>query len=176
MIGNMEKEFTDRNCQTKRSWDLPSFRIALVEPEIPQNTGNIGRLSLATGCELSLVGKLGFEIDEKAVRRAGLDYWKHVQINEHKDKEAWLDQMIESGQRFFFFSTKAKKSIWETEFQAGDTLVFGSETRGLPESWLERCPENLCSLPVFDEKVRSLNLSNAVSVAVYEGLRQLERS
>lgn len=150
---------------------FPHFRIVLVEPEIPNNTGNIGRTCVGTSCELHLVGKLGFEINDKQLRRAGLDYWPHLKWYQHANVEAWLKQ-VRDPERVFFFSTKAKKSLYEASFQAGDWLVFGCETRGLEESLLRQHDAKLLKIPQYGP-IRSLNLANAVAVSVYEGLRQI---
>jgi len=147
----------------------------LVEPEIPQNTGNIGRLCLATGCKLNLVGKLGFDIDEKTVRRAGLDYWKHINVSHSENTGESLEILKKGSKAVHLFSKYGSKCFWDVDYKQGDTLVFGSETRGLPEQWIENYAESVYNLPLFDERVRSLNLSNAVSVVVYEGIRQISK-
>lgn len=144
---------------------MENFNVVLVQPEIPQNTGNIGRLCVGTGCKLHLVKPLGFDLDEKKVRRAGLDYWPHLDLTLH---DAW-DPALE---RSFFFSKKATRSVFDLDFKQGDHLVFGCETKGLPEEWLDKYPERAVSLPHFGP-VRSQNLSNAVSAVVYLGLKNL---
>ena len=149
------------------------MHIVLVKPEIPQNTGSIARTCAATQTPLYLVGKLGFEITEKNVRRAGLDYWPHVELHQLKDWEAYL----ESGQpsKCWFFSTRGKRLYHQAEFGPGDALVFGSETKGLGDEFLSRIPEDsLLRIPISCPGVRSLNLSNAVSIALYEARRQLK--
>src|ERR1043166_5599485 len=145
--------------------------VALVEPEIPQNTGNIARLCAATRTELHVVGVTGFRMDDRAVRRAGLDYWDEVSIVRHRD----LGEMMASqpNARLLYFSTKGEMVLWVFEFAAHDCLVFGPETRGLPESLLKENWERCVTIPMFNQKVRSLNLANAVSIALYEALRQL---
>jgi tRNA (cytidine/uridine-2'-O-)-methyltransferase len=145
--------------------------VALVEPEIPQNTGNIARLCAATRTELHVVGVTGFRMDDRAVRRAGLDYWDEVSIVRHRD----LGEMMASqpNARLLYFSTKGEIVLWDFEFAAHDCLVFGPETRGLPESLLKENWERCVTIPMFNQKVRSLNLANAVSIALYEALRQL---
>ena len=146
----------------------PSFHIALVEPEIPQNSGNIGRLALGLGARLHLVHPLGFSLSEKAVRRAGLDYWKHVDLVEHKDPPSFL---LWSSQRpLYLFSTKAKSSYRAAKFEKGAVLVFGAESKGLPISWIRTM--NSFRIPM-NGAIRSLNLSNAVAVAAYEAFAQL---
>jgi len=144
---------------------MENFNIVLVQPEIPQNTGNIGRLCVGTNSNLHLVKPLGFDLDEKKVRRAGLDYWPHLNLTVH-------DSWIPSAQRCFLFSKKASRSVFEHEFMLGDHLVFGCETRGLPEAWFEQYPDKMLSLPQFGP-VRSQNLSNAVAAVVYLGLKNL---
>ena len=145
------------------------FHIVLVEPEIPQNAGNIARTCAATGCVLHLVKPLGFEISDKQLKRAGLDYWHLVDVRLHDSFEELLTE--NPAARFYFFTTKAKRTYAEAKFSAGDFLVFGKETRGLPEELLVEHPETCLRLPMI-AKSRSLNLSNTVAIAVYEGLRQ----
>jgi tRNA (cytidine/uridine-2'-O-)-methyltransferase len=150
------------------------YHIVLVEPEIPPNTGNAGRLAVAIGGTLHLVGKLGFSIDDKEVRRAGLDYWKYVDLRQHASFDDWLawhrDQ--EGDAPYYLLSKKATKSIYDIAFPSRAAFVFGKETLGLPEELLSRHPDHAFSIPMFSDKIRSLNLSNAVSVAVYEAIRQ----
>ena len=158
------------NWSTLRYMDSPmtkNFNVVLYQPEIPQNTGNIGRLRVGTGCHLHLVEPLGFSLDEKKVRRAGLDYWSDLDLKVHED---W-----EPKERFFLFTKKAKHSVFDLDFQQGDNLVFGPESRGLPEEWLEAHSDKCYALPQVGP-VRSQNLSNAVSAVVYLGLRHLEKS
>ena len=145
------------------------FHVVLVEPEIPGNTGNISRLCAATGCKLHLVRPLGFSTDDKHLKRAGLDYWHLLEIYYH-DSFAELQALYPAG-RFFCHTTKATRFHSDAHFQDGDFLVFGKETAGLPQSILNQYPEQCIRLPM-KEGARSLNLSNAVAVAVYEALRQ----
>lgn len=147
----------------------PPLRIVLVEPEIPQNTGNIGRLCVATGSELHLVEPLGFRIDEHAVRRAGLDYWKHVALTVHPDVEAFRASL--PSVRRVLFSARAQRSYLDAQFSPGDALVFGRESVGLPDAVLEGETE-VYGIPTTGD-VRSLNVANAVSIVLYEALRQL---
>jgi tRNA (cytidine/uridine-2'-O-)-methyltransferase len=148
------------------------MHIVLVEPEIPQNTGSIARTCAATKTPLHLVGKLGFEISEKRVRRAGLDYWPFVDLHIHKDWESYLDK-VKPG-KIWLFSKFAEKLYFKAEFNTNDALVFGSETKGLGKEFLANFPkEQQLKIPMSCEDVRSLNLSNAVSIALYEGRRQL---
>lgn len=147
------------------------FHIVLVEPEIPQNTGNIARTCAATGSQLHIVRPMGFEIDDKKMKRAGLDYWDmlHVQFYDG------LDEFFEknAGGRFFYSTTKAKHNHNEIAYRDGDYLVFGRETRGLPEELLYKNPDTCIRIPMI-EGARSLNLSNSVAVVVYEALRQTD--
>ncbi len=145
------------------------FNIVLVEPEIPPNTGNIARLCGATRSVLHLVGKLGFSTDDRALKRAGLDYWKEVDIR-YWDCFEELKRNHPSG-RFFYTSKKAKKSYVSVKYRAGDFLVFGKETAGLPEELLTAHPESAIRIPIFGN-VRSLNLSTAAGIVLYEALRQ----
>ncbi len=145
------------------------FNIVLIEPEIPQNTGNIARTCAATGASLHLVRPLGFEIDDKKLKRAGLDYWHLLNITYHDSLEAFLE--FAKGKRLFFATTKAKKVYSDVSYQDGDFLVFGKETRGLPETLIWNNPESSVRIPMIDE-ARSLNLSNSVAIMIYEALRQ----
>jgi len=145
--------------------------VALVEPEIPQNTGNIARLCAATNTPLHIVGATGFRMDDRAVRRAGLDYWKEVVITRHRDLNSL--HAAQPHARLLYFSTKGERSLWEYTFRDDDCLVFGPETRGLPETLLHDNWDHCVTIPMFNANVRSLNLANAVSIALYESLRQL---
>jgi tRNA (cytidine/uridine-2'-O-)-methyltransferase len=145
-------------------------RIVLVDPEIPQNTGSIARLCAALGCPLDLVGTLGFRIDEKAVRRAGLDYWPLVQVARHLDFEHFRHAHPLAHPKLF--SAVAERCYLDAAFGPGDALVFGRESTGLPDELLSGFPEHCFALPTVGA-VRSLNLANAVSVVAYEAMRQL---
>ena len=145
------------------------LHIVLVEPEIPQNTGNIARSCAVTGAALHLVRPMGFAIDDKKLKRAGLDYWDKLPIFYH-DSFAEIEAATS---RFFLCSTKAKKTYSELSFQDGDYLVFGKETAGLDEGLLARYPERCLRIPMRDE-LRSLNLSNAAAIVLFEALRQLD--
>ena len=150
------------------------FHIVLVEPEIPPNTGNIGRLCAATCCPLHLVGRLGFRIDEHAVRRAGLDYWHLIRVAQHAalaDAEAAIAADGKE-HRTWLFSGKAQRSYLDVSFQPGDLLVFGKESTGLDEHLLEARRESVLGIPTLGG-VRSLNLANAVAITLYEALRQV---
>lgn len=151
----------------------PPFHIVLIEPEIPPNTGNIARLCGATGTVLHLVGKLGFSIDDRQLKRAGLDYWPAIQVHQWPDLPA-LQQAYPGG-RFWYTSKKGVCSYVEAPFEAGDFLVFGKETEGLPEALLAANPERTLRIPIFSPLVRSLNLSTAAGIVLYEALRQTGR-
>jgi len=145
------------------------FNIVLVEPEIPQNAGNIARTCAATGCSLHLVRPLGFSVDDRYLKRAGLDYWHLLDIHYWDN----LSQLMEGHprERFHYATTKAGQWYHKVSYQPGDFLVFGKETKGLPEDLLKANPDRCIRLPMI-HAARSLNLSNAVAVLVYEGLRQ----
>lgn len=150
---------------------MNKFNIVLIEPEIPQNTGNIARLCACTGSNLFLVGKLGFSLSDKYTKRAGLDYWDSVNIQ----KFATFEQLQEKfkGAIFYYLTTKSKKSLFDVKFREGGFLVFGPETRGLSEGLLELNQKTAITIPMIDGK-RSLNLSNSVAIALYEAIRQCE--
>lgn len=147
------------------------FHVVLVEPEIPPNTGNIARLCAATGSHLHLVGRLGFRIDEHAVRRAGLDYWHLVQVSTHPDLTAAERALGVGERRTWWLSGKAKRSYLDADFRPGDALVFGKESVGLPEELLAARGEQVVGIPTLGA-VRSLNLANSVSIALFEALRR----
>ena len=149
------------------------FHIVLVEPEIPPNTGNIARLCGATGTVLHLVGKLGFSIDDRQLKRAGLDYWEAIDIRRW-DSLSQLKAAFPGG-RWWYTSKKSLRSHVEADFQPGDFLVFGKETEGLPEELLAAHPERCLRIPIFSPIVRSLNLSTAAGIVLYEALRQTGR-
>ena len=149
------------------------FHIVLIEPEIPPNTGNIARLCGATGTVLHLVGKLGFSLDDRYLRRAGLDYWEAVDVRRWEslpDLEAAFPEA-----RWWYTSKKAEISYTQADFHPGDFLVFGKETQGLPEELLDARPDRAIRIPIFSPLVRSLNLSTAAGIVLYEALRQTGR-
>ncbi len=150
---------------------MQTIRVVLVEPEIPPNTGNIARLCAATRVPLHIVGATGFRLDERAVRRAGLDYWPEVDLHRHRNLEGLYESLPET--RFLYLSTKAEKNYAEWEFAAGDCLVFGRETRGLPDDVLRSNWDRCLKIPMLNPQVRSLNLATAVGIVLYEALRQL---
>ncbi|HWW76105.1 MAG TPA: tRNA (cytidine(34)-2'-O)-methyltransferase [Pyrinomonadaceae bacterium] len=146
------------------------FHVALVEPEIPPNTGNVARLCAATRTPLHVVGVTGFRLDDRAVRRAGLDYWPEVELRRHRDLEAL--KMAVPGARLLYLTTKAERSYAEWSFADGDCLVFGPETRGLPEELLRANWGHCLTIPMPNPRVRSLNLATSVGIVLYEALRQ----
>ncbi len=147
------------------------LHIVLFEPEIPPNTGNIARLCACTGCVLHLVHPLGFEISDKHLRRAGLDYWQWLDVREYDDWQALRASLSDAG-AWYALSTKATAGIWDVSFRQGDVLVFGPESRGLPEKIMEEL--TMIKIPMrADAPVRSLNLSSACSIVTYEALRQV---
>lgn len=148
-----------------------NFNIVLIEPEIPNNTGNIGRLCVGGLSTLHIVGKMGFEITDKRVKRAGLDYWPDLDLKIHNNIEDWLKE-VGDRERVFLFSSRSERSFYNTKLQRGDWLVFGKESVGLDEDLLAKFPSQSLKIP-FPGKVRSFNVSNAVAMALGEGLRQL---
>ncbi len=149
------------------------LNIVLVEPEIPQNTGSIGRLCLATQSTLHLVDPLGFEITHAKLRRAGLDYWEYLKVVRHSSLEEFLSS-LPPGAPKVFFTKKAGRTVFEQKFVPGTYLIFGKETAGLPDWVVNSFSMESVRIPMFDARVRSLNLANAASVSVYEAIRQLE--
>lgn len=149
------------------------MNIVLYEPQIPPNTGNIARLCAALRFPLHLVGKLGFEISDRSLKRAGLDYWEFLTWKCHESLSALIQDVPAA--RMHFFSKRAGKVYIEARFQPGDYLVFGNETGGLPDWVFRRYPDRFLRIPIFHSGVRSLNLSSSVAVAAYEALRQTGR-
>lgn len=149
------------------------FNIVLYHPEIPHNAGAAGRLAVATGAALHLICPLGFSLDEKHLRRVGLDYWQYVDLHLWDSLEQ-LENAAPSGSRFWYLSTKATHSIWEPSLplHTGDYLVFGPESKGLPETWLAAHPDTALRIPMPGEHARSLNLSTAVAIMLYEAMRR----
>ncbi len=147
------------------------FHVVLIEPEIPWNTGNIGRTCLGAGAQLHLVGRLGFHLDNKQVQRAGLDYWEKVKLHRHDSWEKFLEN-LPSNAELFFLSTKGKKSLWDAKFHDGAYLIFGKETAGFPKKFYEVYKEKLYRIPQDERDIRSLNLSTSVGIVLYEALRQ----
>lgn len=151
----------------------PSLHVVLYQPEIPPNTGNVGRLCLATQARLHLVGPLGFSLEDKHLRRAGMDYWDELDVKVWEDWEQYC--LNNESASKFFLSSKSKRSYFEASFAKGDHLVFGPETRGLPESILEKHEQTSLTIPMPGGG-RSLNLATSVGIVVYEALRQVDSS
>ena len=152
----------------------PDFHVVLVAPEIPQNSGTTARLCAATNTRLHLVGPLGFSLEDRYLRRAGLDYWPHVDLEVHPDWEAFHEAHGEGALRFY--SAKAQRSFTSIDYGRGDYLVFGGETRGLPGELLAANVDRTYTIPMPGTKVRSLNLANAAAIVLYEALRQLGKT
>lgn len=147
------------------------LNIVLIEPEIPNNTGNIGRLSLATGSNLHLVKPFGFEINDSRLKRAGLDYWQHLSVTTYESIEDFFSK--NNNAEMAFLSSHGIKDHWSINFEDDMFLVFGKESVGLPKTIIENNNDKLFKIPLYSEHIRSLNLANAVSIVVYEGLKQL---
>ncbi len=146
------------------------FNIVLVAPEIPQNTGNIGRLCVCTGSRLHLIEPLGFSLEQSQLRRAGLDYWPHLGYELHSGWNRFLAR--EKPARMIFLSTRGQRSVYDFSFRPADFLVFGNEGSGLPDPFYQRYADSLYRLPMPGQHCRSLNLANAVGIVLYEALRQ----
>ncbi len=151
--------------------DKATFHVVLVEPEIPPNTGNIARVCLSAGAALHLVGPLGFSTDDRTLRRAGMDYWKQVDVRRHDSLAAFLNAHPAASGRMHLLTTKTRRLYWDARFMQGDYLVFGRETRGLPESLLAAHAERCLTIPM-GEGGRSLNLAVAAGIVLYEAVRQ----
>ena len=150
-----------------------ALNIVLIEPEIPNNTGNIGRLTLASGSNLHLVKPFGFQIDDSRLKRAGLDYWQHLNVHYYEN----IDDFFRKNQNvnMVFLSSHGTKTHWEIAFEDDMFVVFGKESVGLPKSILENNSEKLFKIPIYSDHVRSLNLANAVSIVIYEGIKALKK-
>ena len=153
---------------------MTPFNIVLFAPEIPQNTGTIGRLAVSTNSKLHLIEPLGFSLEDKFLKRAGLDYWEYLAPSIYPDWETFLAQ--NQPERMFFISTHGNKDFFDAEFCAGDYLVFGRESAGLPDVLHQQYPEQFYRIPMPGEFNRSLNLANAASIVLYEALRQNRKS
>jgi tRNA (cytidine/uridine-2'-O-)-methyltransferase len=165
----MKSQPQHRLTQTVRS-DVP-LHIALVEPEIPPNTGNVARLCAATGAQLHLVEPLGFRIDDRELKRAGLDYWEHLGVGLHPSLDAFLAATAHLPR--WYFSTRGTRTYTRAIFAYGDVLVFGKETKGLPQTLIDAHPDRALRIPQRPDTVRSINLSTAVGIAAYAALAQL---
>ncbi len=148
------------------------LHVVLIEPEIPQNTGSIGRLCLATGATLHLVEPMAFEITHAKLKRAGLDYWEHLKVRMHPSAEAFLEWLPKDAPHVFL-SKKAGHTVFEHQFKPGTFMIFGKETAGLADWILNAHAADTVRIPMYDARVRSLNLANAASIVVYEAIRQL---
>tara|TARA_R110000868_G_scaffold370483_1_gene633953 strand:+ start:2167 stop:2622 length:456 start_codon:yes stop_codon:yes gene_type:complete len=148
------------------------LNIVLIEPEIPNNTGNIGRLALASGSHLHLVKPFGFKIDDTRLKRAGLDYWQHLSVTYYENIEEFFN--INNDKNMVFLSSHGTKNHWDIPFKDHLFLIFGKESVGLPKPLIKKYKNQLYKIPLFNEHVRSLNLANAVSIVIYEGLRTLQ--
>jgi len=149
------------------------FNVVLVAPEIPGNTGSIGRTCVATGCRLILIRPYGFNLDEKSVRRAGLDYWKYVDLVEYDSFSAFLNAEKPKQEQLFFYSKYSSQNYYDAGYTKNCYLIFGSETKGLEKSLFEKYEKRFFTVPMFTEKIRSLNLANVVTAVVYEGIRKI---
>lgn len=148
-----------------------AYNIVLVEPEIPTNTGNIGRLSLASGSNLHLVKPFGFELSDSRLKRAGLDYWKHISVHIYDSIDEFY--AMHNDKKMVYLSSHAKKDYCAIPYEDDLFFVFGKESTGLSQTITEKYPDQLYKIPIYSDKVRSLNLANAVSIVVYEGLRNM---
>lgn len=151
------------------------MHIVLYEPDIPWNTGNIGRTCVATSSTLHLIGRLGFSIDDKEIRRAGLDYWSKLKLVQHADWSLFL-KALPAEASLYFFSKRGGQNLWDAAFTPDSYLIFGCETSGLPAPLLERYKKQAYRIPMEENSVRSLNLSTAVGVVLYEALRQTRQA
>ncbi len=149
-----------------------AYNIVLIEPEIPNNTGNIGRLSLASGSNLHLVKPFGFEISDTRLKRAGLDYWQHLSVFTYESIDDFFKQ--HKDKKMAFLSSHGEQEYWDIEFEDDLFLVFGKESKGLPKEIIDTNKEHLFKIPLYSEHVRSLNLANAVGIVVYEGIKKLK--
>lgn len=161
----------DRLTEVEALPDVP-LHIVLVEPEIPPNTGNVARLCAATGAALHLVEPLGFAIDDRSLKRAGLDYWERMHVVVHRDLDAFLQTPI--ARRMWLLSTRAQARYDRAPYSYGDALVFGRETKGLPQSLLDRFADRTLRIPMREGAVRSINLSTAVGVVAFAALQRLD--
>ena len=149
-----------------------ALNIVLVEPEIPNNTGNIGRLSLAAGANLHLVKPFGFELNDSRVKRAGLDYWKHISLTIYESIDDFY--LKNQNKKMVYFSSHASKEYWNVTYQEDLFLIFGKESKGLPKELIKLNSEKTYKIPLFSEHIRSINLANAVSIVVYEGVKSMK--
>ncbi len=149
------------------------MKVVLINPQIPQNTGNIARTCAANKITLILVGKLGFLLDDKYLKRAALDYWQYVNIEIYKSFDEFL-KIVKNDENLLFFSTKGKKSFWEAPYTQNSYLIFGSETEGFPKEIYEKYSDKLYLIPMKNSYIRSLNLATSCGIVLYEAIRQTE--
>ncbi|MEM1156677.1 MAG: tRNA (cytidine(34)-2'-O)-methyltransferase [Verrucomicrobiota bacterium] len=149
------------------------LNIALIEPEIPPNTGNIARFCAACGFHLDLVGPLGFSLDQKHLKRAGMDYWQYLDHAIWDSRQDYFSFLLKQERRFFLLTTKAEKNYCKVKYEPGDTLIFGRETKGLPESLLQQYPYQCLTIPMSQPHARSLNLATSAAIVAFEAKRQL---
>jgi tRNA (cytidine/uridine-2'-O-)-methyltransferase len=149
---------------------MTPFNIVLISPEIPQNTGNIGRLCVSTNSKLHLIKPLGFTFEDKYMKRAGMDYWQHLDLTVYENWDEFLEK--NTNPELYFMTTKSDKNFWECPYNEGAFLVFGNEGHGLPKEFYDSYSNNLYTIPMIGEFSRSLNLANSVSITLYEGLRR----
>ncbi|NNC49702.1 MAG: tRNA (cytidine(34)-2'-O)-methyltransferase [Flaviramulus sp.] len=149
-----------------------ALNIVLIEPEIPNNTGNIGRLALASGSNLHLVKPFGFKIDDSRLKRAGLDYWKHLSVTYYESVDEFFDK--NKSETMVYLSSHGEKNHWDIPFKDNLFLIFGKESVGLPKNIINNQIDSVFKIPIFSKHVRSLNIANAVSIVVYDGLKQLQ--
>ena len=150
------------------------MKIVLINPDIPWNAGNIGRSCVATDTEMVFVGKMGFELSAKEIRRSGLDYWQFLKYSVYPDFDSFLGS-LPADPSLLFFSTRGGATYWEAPYRPDSCLVFGAETAGFPDWMYEKYADRLYRIPMWSDRVRSLNLSTSAGVALYEGLRQMDR-
>lgn len=150
---------------------MPQLKIVLVTPEIPYNTGAIGRTSVALGLELILIKPYGFSLSEKAIRRSGMDYWQHVQLKEYDDWAAFLESEKPNREKLYFFENYGKESFYAPDYQADGYLIFGCESKGLPRDLIDNMEERTFNLPMLSPHVRSLNLANTATAVIYQAMR-----
>ena len=148
------------------------FTIVLLEPQIPPNTGSIARLCGATNTELHIVGKIGFELSDKQLKRAGLDYWEYIRWKYFLDLDSYCKNIIQN-ERYHLLTTKSSRSYTSRQFLKGDFLIFGSETKGIDESFLKKNWDNTCTIKMENQNIRSLNLAMSAGIVLYEALRQV---
>ncbi len=148
------------------------MKIVLVNPDIPWNAGNIGRTCVATGNELVFVGKLGFEINAREIRRSGLDYWQYLKYSIYHDFDTFL-KTLTSDENLIFFSTKGEENYWDAPYKKTSCLIFGSETKGFPLDFYSKYKNDTYSIPMFSKNMRSLNLSTSAGIAIYRGMEKI---